>query len=754
MDKISILTYLANNNVLVIPRYQREYCWKKNNCFELFEDLKTIISNNTNQTHYMGAIISSQSGKIINSNNRKNIIDGQQRLTTLSLLILAMLQLSKESNLLLFQDRENEDIFPRASLESAIWNTGGRRLILRHSEGSTDFQNYSNVVDFVRGDNIGKYPNDQTIIARNFNYLYELLLVYVSGKDAITAGDKLYDGLNKLVFIDITLDERDDPQQVFESMNATGMDLTEFDKCRNFFLINSNNVSDELLAAWNRIEQNLNDIWHERHIEHIQDRFFYAYLKFHKQKTNSPIKLRDKSYYDYIKLYIKRNNDDENRLMLSMLNEIAQLSERFNQMLLVRDDDDNINIILQRMSYHDNTQFWPVILALYLERNNGLSNSDFSIALNAINSYIIRRAVCGYDSRASTGISKYILRQLTSRSLNGQNKSEIVRACILSPTVPSYSMPSDSEFQNQLHSISYLDKRKLITTILWSIESYLRRNLNEINCNNASIEHIMPQTLTQEWRSELCSLNQNEDVDEVFSSWLHKLGNLTLTGYNSTYRNSSFDVKKSVRDEESGVEIGFNSSAFLLNEFVRNCEHWTRSEIERRHHDLCRICGDIWPMPTTTISINSSISDIEFMLDELNQDSDFSGCDFVDIVINDTIIKNDTSNLMEFVNSVVRYLIQNYPADVLRIAETVVSKNPNSSQHIAGQNDLISTSLIPRQSWSELERINDKMIYIKKRRKRGNFVSIVRRDFISIMSQCGIDLSNVVFHVRNGESRR
>lgn len=158
MDKISILTYLAQNNVLVIPRYQREYCWKKNNCFELFEDLKTIISNNTNQTHYMGAIISSQSGNIINSNNRKNIIDGQQRLTTLSLLILAMLQLSKESNLLLFQDRENEDIFPRASLESAIWNTGGRRLILRHSEGSTDFQNYSNVVDFVRGDNIGKYP--------------------------------------------------------------------------------------------------------------------------------------------------------------------------------------------------------------------------------------------------------------------------------------------------------------------------------------------------------------------------------------------------------------------------------------------------------------------------------------------------------------------------------------------------------------------------------------------------------------------
>lgn len=758
MDKISILTYLADNSVLVIPKYQREYCWKKENCYELFEDLKTIISNSNDRTHYMGAIISSQDGNVKRAGIRKNIIDGQQRLTTLSLLILAMIQLSKEPDLLNFEERD--DFFPRADLENAIWNRSdrsGKKLILRHFEEGCDFQNYSNVVDFVKGEEIGKCSDNQTVIVRNFNYLYDLLLEYVSGKDPIVAGNELYDGLNKLVFIDITLDERDDPQQVFESMNATGMDLSEFDKCRNFFLINSNNVSDELLAAWNRIEQNLNEIWRNLHIDHIQiqNKFFYAYLKYHKQRANSTIKLRDKSYYNYIKSYINRYNDGDNRLMLNFLNEVALLSEKFNQMMLVRDPDPSINTVLQRMQYLDNTQFWPVIFALFLERNNGgLSNDDFSLALSAINSYIIRRAVCEKDTRASTGMSKYILRQLTSRNLMGQNKSEIVRSCILNPTVPSYSIPNDSEFQNHLYSLSYLDKRKLITTILWSIESYLRRNLNEIDCNNASIEHIMPQTLTQEWRTELCSENQNEVVEEVFSYWLHKLGNLTLTGYNSTYRNSSFEVKKSVRDEDSGVEIGFNSSAFLLNEFVRNCEHWTRSEIERRHSYLCDICSNIWSMPTTTININSSIDDIEFMLDEPNQDSDFSSCVFVDIVINNITIRNETTDSMDFVNSVVRYLIQNYPTDVLRIAEAVVIRNPNSSQHIAGQNDLISTTLISRQSWHELDRINDRMIYIKTRQQRGNFVSIVRRDFINIMSQCGIDLSNVVFHVRNGESRR
>lgn len=752
MDKISILTYLADNSVLVIPKYQREYCWKKENCYELFDDLKTIISNSNDRTHYMGAIISSQDGNIKRAGLRKNIIDGQQRLTTLSLLILAMIQLSKEPDLLNFEERD--DFFPRADLENAIWNRSdrsGKKLILRHFEEGCDFQNYSNVVDFVKGEKVGKCSDNQTVIVRNFNYLYDLLLEYVSGKDPIVTGNELYDGLNKLVFIDITLDERDDPQQVFESMNATGMDLSEFDKCRNFFLINSNNVSDELLAAWNRIEQNLNEIWRNLNIDHIQiqNKFFYAYLKYHKQRANSTIKLRDKSYYNYIKSYIHRYNDSDNMLMLNFLNEVALLSEKFNQMMLVRDPDPSINTVLQRMQYLDNTQFWPVIFALFLERNNGgLSNDDFSLALSAINSYIIRRAVCEKDTRASTGMSKYILRQLTSRNLMGQNKSEIVRACILNPTVPSYSIPNDSEFQNQLYSLSYLDKRKLITTILWSIESYLRRNLNEIDCNNASIEHIMPQTLTQEWRTELCSENQNEVVEEVFSYWLHKLGNLTLTGYNSTYRNSPFEVKKSVRDEDSGVEIGFNSSAFLLNEFVRNCEHWTRSEIERRHSSLCDICSNIWSMPTTTININSSIDDIEFMLDEPNQDSDFSNCVFVDIVINNITIRNETTDSMDFVNSVVRYLIQNYPTDVLRIAEAVVIRNPNSSQHIAGQNDLISTTLISRQSWHELDRINDRVIYIKTRQQRGNFVSIVRRDFINIMSQCGIDLSNVVFHVR------
>ena len=505
MDKISILTYLADNSVLVIPKYQREYCWKKENCYELFDDLKTIISNSNDRTHYMGAIISSQDGNIKRAGIRKNIIDGQQRLTTLSLLILAMIQLSKEPDLLNFEERD--DFFPRADLENAIWNRSdrsGKKLILRHFEEGCDFQNYSNVVDFVKGEEIGKCSDNQTVIVRNFNYLYDLLSEYVSGKDPIVAGNELYDGLNKLVFIDITLDERDDPQQVFESMNATGMDLSEFDKCRNFFLINSNNVSDELLAAWNRIEQNLNEIWRNLHIDHIQiqNKFFYAYLKYHKQRANSTIKLRDKSYYNYIKSYINRYNDGDNRLMLNFLNEVALLSEKFNQMMLVRDPDPSINTVLQRMQYLDNTQFWPVIFALFLERNNGgLSNDDFSLALSAINSYIIRRAVCEKDTRASTGMSKYILRQLTSRNLMGQNKSEIVRSCILNPTVPSYSIPNDSEFQNHLYSLSYLDKRKLITTILWSIESYLRRNLNEIDCNNASIEHIMPQTLTQEWRT-------------------------------------------------------------------------------------------------------------------------------------------------------------------------------------------------------------------------------------------------------------
>ena len=751
MDKIDILTYLSNNNVLVIPKYQREYCWKKENCFELFDDLKSIVSKSNDQTHYMGAIISSQNSNIRSANNKKNIIDGQQRLTTLSLLILAMLQLSKEPGLIVFQDRESEDIFPRSSLENAIWNTGRRRLILRHSEGSHDFENYNKIVEFVQGGNIGKYSDNKNSLMRNFNYLYDLLLGYAqSRRDAVVTGNELYDGLNKLVFIDITLDERDDPQQVFESMNATGLELTEFDKCRNFFLINLNNVSDELLGCWNTIERNLNEINMHRPIDRIWDRFFYAYLKFHKQKTNSPIKLQEKKYYDYIKLFIKRNNDSDNRLMLSILNEVAILSGYFRQMLLAEDSDPSIRIVLQRMSYLDNTQFWPVIFALYLERNNGLSNSDFATALSAIDSYNIRRAVCGQDSRASTGMSKYILRQLTSQRWNNQNKSELVRACILHPTVPSFLMPEDSSFSECLNTLSYLEKRKLINTILWSVENYLRQNLNEVDCSNASIEHILPQTLTQEWRDELCFNSPNEDANKVFSDWLHRLGNLTLTGYNSNYQNLPFSEKKTLKDED-GNEIGFNSSAFRLNEYVSNCEYWTRVEIEQRHKMLRTLCCEIWPMPTTRIDINSSIEDDDFALDELNQDTDFSGYDFADIMIDNNVICNNTGSSMDFVNCVIRYLINNYPTEMLRIAESVVSSSPNSSQHIAGQNDLISTTMISRQSWHELTRIDEQIIYIKTRQQRGNFVSIVRRDFINLMSQCGIDLSTVVFHIKRNK---
>ena len=498
-----VLAFLSDNKSMIIPDYQRNYCWEKTQCEELFDDLISVMESK--QQHYLGAIIC-----LTDERGGKRIIDGQQRLTTLSLLILAMIQVSKTNKIIINSNAE----YYNTDLKDAILNSNGnKKLHLRRSnENSRDSGDFNKIVHYVipeaykestqimnKGERIQKMKNEiLTRMETNFNYFYDRIIQYASSQSTPdVAGEKLYEGIEMLILSNLELrDSRYDPQQVFESMNATGQALTEFDKCRNFFLITTRDDENDLIESWKDLESNILD-------SKLRDKFMFTFLKLYSRTESKSRKniLHETDYYKYIKSIFKYKN---NRLTkVGFLNNVLEASRHFKSMIECTDHDKNVAQSLKRLALSDNTQFWPVILYLYNERsNNKISDTDFSSVLNTIETYIFRRQVCALDSRSSKTLIDNIL---TSFKNPCKNKATLVKSKLLNTNKDSAKMPSDDAFRHGLDLLSYRDRRKLIESILLAIEyRYCSDAKSDPTTNKCSIEHGTMVSLSS-YQYTLCS---------------------------------------------------------------------------------------------------------------------------------------------------------------------------------------------------------------------------------------------------------
>ena len=557
----------GSDNRYIIPVYQRNYDWKPKQCEQLFNDLVQIIKKDR-KSHFFGSIVTSAANKGDKSDYL--VIDGQQRITTISILFTAMVNLMK-SGLVEADDKRLAEKIEKKFLVDE-YQTEDRKLRLKPIKDdcvSFDKLITNDPTEFVESSNI----------TQNYYYFENRIK-----KNEISIDD-LYEAIFRLEIIDIFLDKEDNPQLIFESLNSTGLDLTEGDKIRNFILMGLDAKTQE-----NYYEQYWNKI--EKCTDYNVSGFIRNYLTLIQKKIPNI-----NNVYFTFKEYVLDKMDIENEEDCeTILKEMLYYAQIYNKIISAENDPkDVISSILYRLNNIEMTVSYPFLLAMFgHELRKEITSLDVEITLKAIESYIFRRIMC--PNYASNALNK-VFCNLDSEVMKIKNDnqdvsySNILIYCLQS-RVGAAGFPSDKEFTEALTNRDvyhmYKKNREYLFDCFENGNTIERVNVIEMMENgDLTIEHIMPQTLTEEWKNELGS-----NYQIIYDQNIHTLKNLTLTGYNSKYSNSIFSEKKT-------IEKGFKDSGLNLNKSLLDYEHWTETEMQDRLNKLLLQANILWPYPKT-----------------------------------------------------------------------------------------------------------------------------------------------------------
>ncbi len=540
------------NNQFVIPIYQRLYSWKKEQCEQLWDDIIKIGGNDKANGHFIGSILYVRDGNTHSS--PLLIIDGQQRLTTITLLFIALRNhLSEEVEILeKFSCKEIEN---RYLINNNKDGDKKFRLILSESGKDT-------LLSLI--DKNKRKPSELSVkIVENFK-LFEKWISENTDKL-----ETIFKGLEKLMIVWIALEKgKDDPQLIFESMNSKGIELTQTDLIRNYIIMETEveKQEDFYNQYWRAMEEDF------KQNETLFNRFVRHYLTIKTGKIP-----KEKRVYEAFKHYQQKEGVE----IEDLLKDLQKYCGYFCQIAFKKEANKDLNKALSFLVDLEMDVVYPLLLELYSDYKDGvLSKQDFIPIIALTESYLCRRAVCGFGSN---GLNK-IFPSFTKK-INKDQYLESIEAHFLSLEKTTGKFPKDSEFKDSLITIDFykLKKIKKIKYFLERLENFdTKEPVDTQKCNT---EHIMPQTLTLEWERDL-----GENFKAIHEKYLHTIGNLTLTGYNPEYSNKPFQEKRD-------MENGFKQSPLRLNQSLKDLESFGEKEIEKRASDLADWALKIWTYP-------------------------------------------------------------------------------------------------------------------------------------------------------------
>lgn len=543
----------------IIPVYQRNYDWRIENCKQLYDDLIAIIRKGRS-SHFFGSLVSVHN---YGGFNEYLIIDGQQRLTTISLLMLAMYNLMKQGIITPAQSNLADKIYKTYLIDE--WQEEDTRIKLKPVKNdSTAFDHlFKDVEDYIQGSNL-------TV---NYNYFYSRIQ-----KEEITI-DELYSAITKLEIINITLNQDDNPQLIFESLNSTGLALSEGDKIRNFILMGlpTKEQDDYYEKYWNKIELCTN---------YDVSSFMRDYLSV-KQQAIPPMS----RVYVSFKTYVEDNRLETEELLKDLLN----YAKWYEILLKGKVADKKLRACIKRLNRLETTITRPFFLEVLRMMETGspvLSLEDVRDIFLLTEDYLFRRNICDLPTNALNKIFLMLHKEIIRYDGTAADYLDKFKYALLSKPERG-RFPNNDEFADALGTRQiYLMNIKNKAYILERFENYGidedKEIYSHLDDGTYSIEHIMPQHLTPQWVNAL-----GEDYEDIHETWLHRLANLTLTAYNSKYSNNSFADKRD-------MEKGFRQSGLRLNTWIAEQEKWTLDELEARRDMLVSRALKIWPMIETT----------------------------------------------------------------------------------------------------------------------------------------------------------
>lgn len=537
----------------VIPVFQRDYSWTEGHCEQLWKDVLRIASDPGERGHFLGSCVYVSTGDSSAGFTRWLLIDGQQRLTTLTLLITALRDHIEDNG---WTGSENGPTGKRldAYFLKNVQEDGERlhKLVLRRHDQAT-----------LRAllERVEPPATLSERIRDNYDFFRERL--QEADPEAV------YRGIGRLVVVDVTLDRGiDDPQLIFESLNSTGLDLSQSDLIRNFILMRLPEREQTRLYEiyWSKIE----DLF--RGSERMFDAFVRDYIALRTQASKQ--EKADEIYFAFRREFGSVGSDPAS--LDGLLEELLRFARYHAAFSIAADAPPELRGPLARLRRLVDV---PATLIMRLfacqDVDRTLSIGQFADALGLIESYVFRRAICGEQTRGYW----QVFANLAYRVSNDRPLESLKVG--LARLADSYRFPDDGEFRKALEERDIYHKR-VCFDLLDRLENHGSKESSDTS--KYSIEHIMPQNekLPVEWRQML-----GEGWREVQREWLHRLGNLTLTGYNSTYSDRPFDEKKTIPG-------GFAESSVRLNKYVREQSVWTSQEMKARGEALASRALGIW----------------------------------------------------------------------------------------------------------------------------------------------------------------
>ncbi|MCH8534857.1 MAG: DUF262 domain-containing HNH endonuclease family protein [Flavobacteriaceae bacterium] len=558
--QLPVINFLQAPNVqFVIPVYQRNYDWSSHECNQLLNDIISVYQLEKG-SHFIGSIVFIHEGAYSTREVKELvIIDGQQRLTTINILYVALYRFAKATQ----QNHEAEKLYNMFLTNQYVQNESSKLKLKQTDSNSQAFKAIMNGTE----KEFDTYSN----VIENFNFF--------SSKINESNFQLILNGLSRLIFVEISLErDKDDPQRIFESLNSTGLDLSQSDLIRNYIQMDLPPLQQEKVfnQIWNPIEENAKDLQRQKSLvsEYIRD-----YLTLKKKKIPN----KNKVYEEFKKMY-----QDKNEAYQEELENIKSYSVHYKK--LVNPNTVKNEAVKRELTYIARLEVnvaYPFLLQVFEDADNGIITNEILVKiLQLIQSYTWRRFIVGLPTNA---LNKVFMTLYSEVDTEDYYESLVLAL---------YKKRGSGKFPNNQEVISAL-KDKDVYNIQTKNKNYffeLLENFNNkeyVNTSNPSIsiEHIFPQNPNEVWTENL----SKEEFFLFKERYLNTIANLTLSGNNGALSNKSFQEKQKMNN--NGGEQGYKYSRLWLNSFLNTVENWNVAHYEKRFELIAERFLKIWEYP-------------------------------------------------------------------------------------------------------------------------------------------------------------
>lgn len=566
----------TNETTFAIPVYQRNYDWTLFQCKQLFADILECGKSEKINAHFIGSIVYVHDDVYTASGlTELTIIDGQQRLTTITLIYIALYRLARElgnqmlvnriQKTYLINEFANDE--EKLKLKPTENNKEALRYILS-SDDSDEFKGYSKIIE-------------------NYEYF----------KSNITKEnfETIQKGLSKLIFIDIALDrQKDNPQRIFESLNSTGLELSQADLIRNYILMGLTRSHQDRIykAYWEIIEYNAKD-------ETLNKTKVSDFIRDYLTLKNKEIPNKGDVYTKFKDQYPTTTIDD----LEVVLSELKSLVKYYNKLNNPKNELDlEIRTHLEFINRIEINVAFPFLMKVYEDYANNITDRETFISiLKLVQSYTFRRSILGLPTNALNKIYMGLYEKVEI-----ENYLLSVQKALLHKA-GAQRFPRNTETINAIKEKDvYNIKPKNRTYLFERLENHQNNELVQIEGNaDITIEHIFPQNPDPKWKIDLGS----DEYNYIRENYLNTIGNLTLSGNNGKLSNKSFLDKRDMNQD--GREQGYSFSRLWLNRFLKEKSKWGKEDIQARAELIANRFIEIWEIPDIQI-------EQEFISDEIS----------------------------------------------------------------------------------------------------------------------------------------